>query len=473
MPNMDEHIQYFKKLLGDASVMDASQNLSAYEQGWRGEVGRALCVLRPTSTDDVSKIVSYCARNGVHIVPQSGNTGMVAGSVPDESGQQVVLSFDKMTAIYDVDTDNGCAYAGAGVRLSTLNEHLEKTGLCLPIDVGSDPCLGGMVATNTGGSRFLKYRGFRDHVMGMKVVLADEDGTVLNLLKPLHKDNTGLDVKQLFIGTAGVFGVVTEVMVRLSPRVEQDATALLVPASMDAVLPLFRRIERACSNYLSAFEGMSHNAMAAAFDHNSSLPSPFGNDGIPEYAILLELSRSWPARAGEQSLDDVLEAMLAEIWETDDTLLDNAYIGASDKLWALRHGLSEGVQKSGKLFAFDISFKRGDIITFRKEMTARLSQDHPELTVCDFGHLGDGGVHFALVIDRDDPRAKDATYEANIRRYINDAVVHEYDGSFSAEHGLGRKVQEAYDAYTPDEIRKITAAIKAGIAPAAIGTVEI
>lgn len=473
MRNMTDHITQLKSLIGAAGVLDNPSDMLGYEQGWRGEVGRALCVVRPADTAQVSAVISYCARAGLHLIPQSGNTGMVANSVPDDSGRQVVLSLDKMSAIYEIDADNGCAHVGAGVRLSALNARLQDIGLWLPIDVGSDPCLGGMVATNTGGSRFLKYRGFRDHIMGIKVVLADDGGTVLNLLKPLHKDNTGLDVKQLFIGTAGVFGVVTEVMVRLSPRPEQDSSALLVPARMEAVLPLLQRIERACGNYLSAFEGMSHNAMVAAFDHTPSLPSPFGSDAVPDYAILVELTRSWPSRADEQSLDDVLESFLAEIWEFDAGLLDNAYVGASDKLWALRHSLSEGVQKSGALYAFDISFKRGDVLRFRSDMTKRLAQDYPELTVCDFGHLGDGGVHFALVIKRDDPRAKDAAYEAELRRYINDAVVHEYGGSFSAEHGLGRKVQEAYNTYTPVAIRKITAAIKAGIAPAAIGSVEI
>ncbi len=467
---MDQkHLSYFKNILDDKGVIISNADISAYNIGGRGDKGKAACVLRPTSTEEVSKIMSYSAAHGLHVIPQSGNTGLVEASVADESGMQVVLNLTRMNEIYDIDPVNQSARVGAGVRLSSLNQEAEEFDLELPIDLGADPCIGGMVSTNTGGSRFLKYRGMREHVLGVKAVLADEHGTIIHALCPLHKNNTGLDVKQFFIGSGGIFGVVTEAEIRLAPVMQQNAAALLIPSSLDRVSALLTEVEKRCCTYLSAFEGMSGNAMRAAFDHSPSLPSPFGNDDIPDYAILLELGRTWKPRDHELSLDAVLETLLSELWELKTPLIDNALLGSADKLWHLRHSISEGVQKSGKLFAFDISFKRGDIMRFRKHLEAQLEANYPELRLCDFGHIGDGAVHSALVLDRDDKRAKDAAYETDLRKWMNDIVVHKFGGSYSAEHGLGRKNQGAYDDYTPEEIKALTRAIKDAIAPAPIG----
>ncbi len=470
---MENHIKQIKSLIGADRVLTSDDNIEGYEIGWRGDIGKALCVARPKSTEGVSKIVSYCAKNNIHIIPQSGNTGMVDNSTPDPSGTQILINLESLNDIIEIDTVNKCTHLGAGVRLSNINSTLDSYGLQIPIDLGSDPCIGGMVSTNTGGSRFLKYRGMRDHVMGLKIVLADEHGTIIDLIRPLHKDNSGLDLKQIFVGTGGLFGIVTEAVIRLSPKQEQSATALLVPSTPEAVNTLLIEIERSCGTYLSAFEGMSRNAMHAAFNHNPSLLSPFGQDSIPDYAILLELSRSWPARDGEQSLDHVLENVLSELWEREDAPLENALIGAPEKLWQMRHSISEGVQKSGKLYAFDISLKRSDIVEFRKTVSAEIQTTYPEITICDFGHIGDGAMHFALILPADDPRTQNKDFDTEIREWLNDRVVLNFNGSYSAEHGLGRKTQDAYNKYTPEDVKQITRAIKKAIAPAAISTIQV
>lgn len=468
-----KHISAFEELLDDKGVLQTEADLASYQIGARGDIGIAALVLRPADTAEVSQIMAYAFKHGLHIIPQSANTGLVGGSVPDESGTQIVLSLERMNTIIDLDPVNQSAHVGAGVRLSALNTAASNHDLLLPIDLGSDPCIGGMASTNTGGSKYLKYRGMREHVMGLKAVLADENGTIIDALTPLHKNNTGFDTKQLFIGSGGMFGIITEVIVRLEPVLKQSAAALLIPSSLDTMNTLICEIEKRCGTYLTAFEGMSGNAMKAAFDHNSSLPSPFGADGIPEYAILLELGRTWDTRESELTLDEVLETLLSELWERDEPLIDNALLGNADRLWHLRHSISEGVQRSGKLFAFDISFKRGDIMRFRHHLTQELAKHHPELTLCDFGHIGDGAVHSALVLDRNDPRTKDAAYETQVRKWVNDMVVHEFGGSYSAEHGLGRKVQGAYNDYTSEEIKSLTRAIKTAIAPAKIGTIKL
>ncbi len=471
---MNTHdLNIFQGWLGDNGVITEPKELERYEQGWRGDSGTAAAVLRPRTTEAVSKIVSYCARRKIHLIPQSGNTGLVAASSPDDSGTQVILSFESMNDIEDIDPVNGSVRVQAGTRLSTLNEKLEEHDLQFPIDISADPCIGGMIATNTGGSRFLKYRGVREHVLGVKAVLADKNGTIIDLMIPLHKNNTGLDIKQFFIGTAGLFGVITEAVLLLSPIPKQTATALLIPNNKRDINAILTSLEQKCGVYLSAFEGMSGNAMKAAFKHTPSLSSPFGNDPVPKYAILLEISRDWPERDGEQSLNDVLESILGEIWEDSRTPLENALVGSPEKLWALRHALSEGVQKSGTLYAFDISFKRGDVMPFIHYMEDALYDEYPELTICDFGHIGDGAVHFNLVLQKKNKKAKKENYESDLRAWVMDIVVKTFGGSFSAEHGLGRKNQAFYDLYTPAEIKEITRTIKGTIAPLDIGAVKV
>ena len=471
MNTHDLHI--FQDWLGDKGVITERRACEPYEQGWRGDAGKAAAILRPRTTEDVSRIISYCARRKIHIVPQSGNTGLVAASSPDASGTQVILSFERMNEIHAVDLINRSVHVGAGVRLSALNALLAQDDVYFPIDLSADPCIGGMIATNTGGSRFLKYRGVREHVLGVKAVLADRNGTIIDALIPLHKNNTGLDIKQFFIGTGGMFGVVTEAILLLSPQPKQSATALLIPRQKNDINAILTSLEQKCGVYLSAFEGMSGNAMKATLSHTPSLTSPFGQDDIPDYAILLEISRDWPERTGEQSLNDVLENILSEIWEDSRTPLDDALIGAPEKLWALRHALSEGVQKSGRLFAFDISFKRGDVMAFIQYMEDALADKYPELTICDFGHIGDGAVHFNLVLEKSSRESKKDTYEQDLRAWVMDIVVTKYKGSFSAEHGLGRKNQTFYDLYTNAEIKAITRTIKGAIAPIEMGAVKV
>ena len=463
------HIEVLKSLLGEKGLLTAPADLSSYETGARYDKGRAAFVARPATTAETSAVVAYCVKNGIALIPQSGNTGLVSGSTPDDSGRQGILSLDRLTAPFALDRVNRTIRAGAGVRLSDLNGKLEESGLFFPIDLGADPRLGGMIATNTGGSRFLRYGDMRRNTLGLTVVLADEAGTVLDLSSGLRKNNTGVDWKQLFIGTSGAFGVITECVLNLEPAPKQSATALLVPSSSEQVAPLLVAMEDALGSYLSAFEGMSGNAVRAALDHVSSLRNPFQGGIVPDFVILAEISRSTPPRDGEQPLDAVLEEVLAAIWEREDAPLADAFVGPPQEIWALRHALSEGVKHSGRLIAFDLSFRRGDIMPFLAHMKAEMPDHFEDVTICDFGHIGDGGVHFNLVVAKDDPRLADPDFETDLREWVFTVAVEEFDGSFSAEHAIGRKNQAFYDKYTPDELRKLASGLKAITSPGPLG----
>ncbi|MBB4569301.1 FAD-binding oxidoreductase [Rhizobium leucaenae] len=463
------HIEALKSLLGEKGLLTEAADLTAYETGARYDRGKAAFVARPSSTKEVSAAVAYCVGNDIALVPQSGNTGLVSGSTPDDSGRQGVLSLDRLTGICELDRVNRTVKVGAGLRLSDLNGKLQESGLFFPIDLGADPLLGGMIATNTGGSRFLRYGDVRRNTLGLTVVLADEAGTVLDLSSSLRKNNTGVDWKQLFIGTSGAFGVITECVLNLEPAPRQTATALLVPSSGEQVPTLLVAMEEALGSYLSAFEGMSGNAIRAALDHVPSLRNPFQGGIVPEFVILAEISRSNPPRDGEQPLDGVLEEVLAALWEREDAPLADALVGPPHEIWSLRHALSEGVKHMGRLIAFDLSFRRGDIMRFLAHMRAEMPESFPGITICDFGHIGDGGVHFNLVVDKNDLRLADAGFEMALREWVFAVGVEEFGGSFSAEHAIGRKNQAFYDKYTPAEIRLLASGLKAITSPGALG----
>ena len=319
--------------------------------------------------------------------------------------------------------------------------------------------------------RFLEQRGPGMHHATFEVEDISKAAAALRAygVEPFGESTAG-DWKQLFIGTTGAFGVITECVLNLEPAPKQSATALLVPASPEAVATLLVAMEDALGSYLSAFEGMSGNAVRAALDHVPSLRNPFQGGVVPDFVILAEISRSTPPREGEQPLDAVLEEVLAAIWEQEGAPLTDAFVGPPHEIWALRHALSEGVKHSGRLIAFDLSFRRGDIMPFLAHMKAEMPDHFEDVTICDFGHIGDGGVHFNLVVVKDDPRLADPDFEADLRAWVFTVAVEGFGGSFSAEHGIGRKNQIFYDQYTPEKIRALAAGLKSITSPGLLGT---
>lgn len=461
-----------RRVLGHAAVVADASGKASYERGARHDQGTTALVLRPATTREASLALAWCVRHGLPVVPQSGNTGLVSASTPDSSGGQVVLSLDRMLEPFELDTANRSVHVGGGIRLSELNRRLAPHGLFFPIDLSADPCIGGMVATNTGGARFLRYGDVRRNVLGVTVVLADERGTVLQLGHGLRKDNTGADWKQLFVGTSGSFGLVTECWLNVERVPLQRESVLLVPADPGQAIPLLQLFETRLGDCLTAFEGMSQNAMASALAHIPRLRNPFVGSELPDYAILAEFTRTSPPRAGEIALRALIEDSLADIWEGQDGLLADAVLGSSEDLWSLRHAISEGVQKSGRLIAFDLSFARGEVMNFRNFIVGECAARYPEVRVCDFGHIGDGGVHLNLVVPTDHPGLSDPAYEAGLRAMVVGAAV-TAGGSFSAEHGIGRTNQRFYDAHTPEAVKRLARALYGATSPGRLGVVRL
>jgi FAD/FMN-containing dehydrogenase len=446
------------QIVGPAGLLHEPADLLPYETAARYGRGSAAAVVRPADTAGVSAVLRHCVRRGLAFIPQSGNTGLVLGSTPDDSGRQIVLSLDRMRAPPRIDVGDRTATVAAGMRLSALNAALAPHDLFLPIDVSSDPMIGGMVATNTGGARFMRYGDMRRQVLALEVVLPDESGTVLQLSNGLRKDNAHLDLRQIFIGSCGAFGIITAATLEVQQRPRRSAVALRVPRDEDAVLDLLSAFEAEAGEYLTAFEGMSDAAMRHAFAHVPTLRNPFP-DGLPAYAILVELTSASAYRAGEPTLDQVLESVVTQLAERQSAPLTDVRLGPPERLWALRHSLSEGLRAAGPLVGFDLSFRRSEVMAFRRVAIAQLATLFPEYQVCDFGHIGDGGVHFNLVQRTQEP-LNPSRIKA-LRDHVVDLAVRDFGASFSGEHGIGRANQGAYDHITPAAIQKYSAAIAA------------
>ncbi|MGC6487677.1 MAG: FAD-binding oxidoreductase [Planctomycetota bacterium] len=442
------------RALGPSGLLVDAHDRARYETGWRYGAGRARCVARPASTAEVSETLRICGAHGARVVPQGANTGLVAASTPDGSGEMVVMSLERLDASVEIDPHDRVAVVDGGVLLSTLNARLAEQGLWFPVDLGADPQIGGMVATNTGGTRLLKYGDVRRNLLGLEVVLGD--GRVLSMLDRLRKNNTGLDAKQLFVGTTGVFGVVTKAALSVAPAPAQTAAALVGCRSGDAALRLLCAVEQGLGDVLSAFEVMGRGALAAVLRHQPGLRAPFAP--LPRFAALVELSTTLDTRALslESVLHDRLSAHAATVGEeVSDVLVDDAAA-----FWGLRHRISESLRRDGEMVAFDVSVARAQLPAFTARVEALLAARFPHVRLCDYGHWGDGGSHLNLLWDPAEV-ADPAGRKRALQEEVYDLAVRSFGGSFSAEHGVGPHNQRYYDRYTDEPVKQLCGAIGA------------
>ena len=425
--------------------LSTAVDMTAYLQGARGETGNTPFVLRPNSTDELATCVRHCIANDIAYIPQSGNTGLVGASVPDSSGNVAVLSLDKVRGTFELDETNRSLKVSAGLRLSEINSRLVEYGFFFPIDVGSDPMIGGMVATNTGGGRFVRYGDVRRHVLELQVVLNTPEADVLQLGSSSRKNNTGPDWKQNYIGTSGWFGVITEVTLNLEPLIQDQATAIVIPQSNAGMLDLLRHVETRVGPMLSAFEFMSASAMRHAFTHAPSLSNPFADGVIPTNAVLKDLSRTTLNAPWDTPVDEVLQTVLGEVLTMSSSPIEDALFARPEKIWALRHTLNAGLKAAGPVIALDLGFTREQVIHFRNNMKEAIPERFPEVEVCDYGHLADGGLHFNLVKTDGNLTIE---FERSVREWVVSVAVEQFGASYSAEHGIGPKNRSFFDRYS-------------------------
>ncbi len=398
--------------LGVENVLTDNAEMAKYQTAARYDDGKAAFVVRPRDVDSISAAVAICRRHGVTLIPQGANTGLVGAAVPGPAGADGVLSLDRLAREITLDLPNRSVRVSAGVLLSDLNTELEKHG-----------------------ARFIRYGDLRHSVLGLKVVLADEAGTVVDLAGGLRKNNVGLDLKQLFIGTGGAYGIITHVDLDIQKLPRQSATALVVPESRASVLPLLLASEEAFGGDLTSFEGMSGEAIGCVFRHVPDTRNPFAPEPIPDYAVLIELTRSTSESAAQENLAAHLGDFLGQQFEAGTIV--NAVMDHPESLWKIRHSISEALREEGRVIGLDISVRRGDLERFHLEARSLVTRDYPWLSICDFGHCGDGGDHFNLVWPKRADRPYDTAVAKEVRTRIYEILVRGFGGSFSAEHGIG------------------------------------
>jgi D-lactate dehydrogenase (cytochrome) len=452
-------IQALKDLLGPGGWLDAASERAPFETDFRGlHHGTTPLVAMPDSTAGVSAFVRFCAREGLRIVPQGGNTSYCGGATPRVVGNEIVLSLRRMRRIRAVDALNDAITAEAGCVLADLQAAAAAANRLLPMSLGSEgSCtLGGIISTNAGGTAVLRYGMMRALVLGLEAVLPD--GRVLDQLSALRKDNTGYDVKQLFIGAEGTLGVVTTACLRLFPRPAATATAMVALESAAAALALLALLRESQGDAVTTFELIPRVGLEFVCRHIDGARDPFERPHA--WYALVEVSSS---QAGAD-LAGQFEAALASAIERGvvaDAVTATSE-GRRESLWRLREAIPEAQRHEGVSLKHDISVEPAKLPHFIDEGRALLARLAPGARLVAYGHLGDGNLHFNLSAPADDNgQALQASGEA-IRRAVHDLVA-AHGGSISAEHGIGQlkvgELERYEDPAALDLMRRIKQAI--------------
>jgi FAD/FMN-containing dehydrogenase len=422
--------------------------------------GRALAIARPRTLAEVTELLAFCNEHHIGVVPQGGNTSYCGGATPDESGRQIVVSLSRLSRIRSLDPLNYSLVAEAGCVLADVQRAADEAQRLFPLSLGSEgTCqLGGNLATNAGGVHVLRYGMMRDLVLGLEVALAD--GRLLSSLGTLRKDNTGYDVKSLFLGAEGTLGIITAASLKLFPKLRAFATAFVAIPDPSAAVTLLARLRDASGDRVSSFELIPRIAVELTTRHIPGVRDPL--DAPYPWYVLCELTSS---RAADP-LADLLEQSLAGALE-EQLVLDAAVArNARDRadFWKLRETIPEAQRHDGGSLKHDISIPVGSIPDFIERGSRWIADNVPDGRLVSYGHVGDGNLHFNLNQAPGADRAAFLAREEPIKRAIHD-LVRDFGGSFSAEHGIGRlKVGELERYAAPVEL-DLMRAIKSALDP--------
>ncbi len=429
---MNALINALRTAVGAAHVL-VDGDLAAYEQDWRKRYrGRALAVVRPANTTEVAAVVKLCARHGAGLVPQGGNTGLVGGSVPDASGSQVLLSLTRMNRVRNLDAANLTLTVEAGCVLQAVQETAAARGFLFPLSLAAEgSCtLGGNLATNAGGTQVLRYGNARELCLGLEVVTAQ--GEVWDGLAGLRKDNTGYDLRDLFIGSEGTLGVITAATLKLYPQPAARMTALAALPSLEAAVSLLQLAQSRLGSSLTGFEVMNRFSLSLVRKHFAQLRQPLPE---AEWTVLLEQSDTESESHARALFEGLLETALELGVITDAAVAES--IEQSRAMWHLRESIPLAQPEEGPNIKHDISIPVSRIPAFVASTDAALQASFPGTRSVNFGHLGDGNLHYNLQAPLGvDGAAFLREREHAVNTLVYDAVM-AHGGSISAEHGVG------------------------------------
>jgi FAD/FMN-containing dehydrogenase len=426
---------------GDAILTD--QAAAPYYTDWRGRYSaRALAVVFPADTQQVSAVVKLCVARQIAIVPQGGNTSLCGGSIPRAADpQQIVLNLSRMDRVIAVDPINYTITVQAGCTLASVREAAEKNDRLFPLGLTAiaPHCqIGGNLATNAGGINVMRYGNMRDLTLGLEVVLPD--GRIWNGLRSLRKDNTGYDLKQLFIGAEGTLGIITSAVLKLFPLPQSTALGCIAITSPEAAVRLLAHLRKTCGQSLSGFEIISRSCLDLVFKHIEDTHEPFLQRYdwyvLAQLADGLQVSLDGALRSGLQQFgQEVLEFAI-----TSDTVI-------AENWWKLRKNISEAQKREGLSIKHDIAVPVSRVADFIAQASAALHQSYSGLRIVAFGHMGDGNIHYNIsLLDADKNPDFIAQHEEAVNHLVY-GIVHQLNGSISAEHGLGQLKRDEITHY--------------------------
>ncbi|HKB73318.1 MAG TPA: FAD-binding oxidoreductase [Burkholderiales bacterium] len=440
---MRSFIEEIQAIVGPAGLITSPVEVAPYATDWRKRyLGKPAAVVRPASTAEVAGVVRACADSRTAIVPQGGNTGLCGAATPDSSGSQIVLNLSRMNRVRAIDTRNNTMTVDAGCVLAKLQNTAEEAGRLFPLSLAAEgSCeIGGNLSTNAGGTAVLRYGNARELVLGLEVVLPS--GEVWEGLRGLRKDNTGYDLKQLFIGAEGTLGVITAAVLKLFPLPKSHATAVVALQSPEKALALLEHALEACGERLTGFELFSDFCLSLVLKHFRDTTAPFRHR-FPHY-VLMELSDTQSGEGVRDLVESMLEAALGE-----KSILDAAVAQSETQardFWKLREFISEAQAHEGPNIKHDVSIPISRIADFISATDAELARAHTGVRMVTFGHLGDGNLHYNVSAPQGVDPDVFVRNTAVINRLVHDGVAR-FGGSISAEHGLGQLKRDEIQRY--------------------------
>lgn len=435
----------FQTAIGAAHVLTGDDALP-YLTDWRGRyTGKALAVVRPGTTEEVANIVRLCAEHRTPIVPQGGNTGLVAGATPDNTGEAVLLVTTRLNRIREIDTDNDTITVEAGCILQSVQEAAAAKDRLFPLSLAAEgSCtIGGNLATNAGGTQVLRYGNTRDLTLGLEVVTPQ--GEIWNGLRGLRKDNTGYDLRNLYIGSEGTLGIITAATLKLYPMPVAQCTALLALQSVADAVAFLSRARAGFGASLTGFELMSSACLGLVLKHYPQQRLPFdGPAGQYPWYALLELSDNESEEHARERFEAVLSAAIEDNLVVDAAIAEN--IAQSKAMWHLRESIPLAQAEEGKNIKHDVSIPISRIAEFVEKTDQLLQQHFPGVRNITFGHLGDGNLHYNVQGPVGEPEPEVLARQDDIYQLVHDSV-HSFNGSIGAEHGIGQLKRDELPRY--------------------------
>ncbi|MBU3557935.1 FAD-binding oxidoreductase [Polynucleobacter sp. Ross1-W9] len=459
---MQNFINNLSAVLEKKYILTADEDKAPFLTDWRKRyTGKALAVLLPATSAEVADIVKLCSQHRVALVPQGGHTGFCGGATPDTSGKQIILNLKRMNQVREIDIANQTITLEAGCILQTVQEKAAEQGFLFPLSLGAEgSCMiGGNLATNAGGTNVLRYGNARDLCLGLEVVTAK--GEIWNGIKGLRKDNTGYDLRDLFVGSEGTLGIITLAVMKLYPLPISQWTTLVACATVADSIALLNLFQKRATSLLTGFEMMTQESLDLNEKHFPQMANPL--QGKPPFTVLIELSD----HESEDHVRQLLETILEEAFESK--LIGDAVIASNlsqaNAFWHMREHITLAQAEEGANLKHDITIPLSSLDSFIQETDALMRANYPGVRIINFGHLGDGNLHYNIAPPLDaDPKSFNEANEKPIHELVY-AQVERCNGSISAEHGVGQLKLDNLRAHKGEVAHELMMTLKRALDP--------